>query len=92
MTRCASCNGIMKHDERSCYVCGERGEKRRGVSPSMRARWATCVSVAFFTSLALTIASLFLSEYTPPFIACITATVVLLFLKRASDQFTRVKQ
>jgi hypothetical protein len=92
MTRCASCNGIMKHGERSCYVCGDRGEKRRGASPSMRARWATCVSVAFFASLALTIASLFASDFTPPFIACITATVVLLFLKRASDQFTRVKQ
>jgi uncharacterized membrane protein YjjP (DUF1212 family) len=58
----------------------------------MRARWATFVSVAFFASLALTIASLFAADYTPPFIACITATVVLLFLKRSSDQFTRVKQ
>jgi hypothetical protein len=92
MTRCASCNGIMKHGEKSCYVCGERGPKQARTNPSMRARWATFVSVAFFTSLALTIASLFVSDYTPPFIACITATVVLLFLKRASDQFTRVKQ
>jgi len=58
----------------------------------MRARWATFVSVAFFASLALTIASLFVGDYTPPFIACITATVVLLFLKRSSDQFTRIKQ
>ena len=58
----------------------------------MRARWATFVSVAFFASLALTVASLFVADYTPPFIACVTASVVLLFLKRASDQFTRVKQ
>jgi hypothetical protein len=58
----------------------------------MRARWAILVNVAFFTALALTIASLFASDYTPPFIGCLTATVVLLFLKRASDQFTRVKQ
>jgi hypothetical protein len=82
----------MKHDEKSCYVCGERGPKQGRKNPATRARWATFVSVAFFTSLALTIASLFASDYTPPFIACITATVVLLFLKRASDQFTRVKQ
>jgi uncharacterized membrane protein YjjP (DUF1212 family) len=48
--------------------------------------------VAFFASLALTVASLFVADYTPPFIACVTASAVLLFLKRASDQFTRVKQ
>jgi uncharacterized membrane protein YjjP (DUF1212 family) len=58
----------------------------------MRARWATFITIAFFASIALTIASLVASDYTPPFVACITATVVLLFLKRASDQFTRVKQ
>jgi hypothetical protein len=91
MNRCASCNGIMKHGEKSCYVCGVRGAKQTA-GPSMRARWAAFVSVAFFASLALTVASLLVSDYTPPFIACITATVVLLFLKRASDQFTRVKQ
>ena len=92
MTRCPSCNGIMKSGEKSCYVCGERGPKQSGASPSLRGRWATLVSIAFFASLALTVASLFASDYTPPFIACVTASVVLLFLKRASDQFTRVKQ
>jgi hypothetical protein len=92
MTRCVSCNGIMKVGETSCYVCGERGPKQSGANPSMRARWATLVSIAFFASLALTVASLVVSDYTPPFIACVTASVVLLFLKRASDQFTRVKQ
>ena len=91
MTRCSSCNGIMKNGEKSCYVCGERGAKRTA-GPSMRARWATFITVAFFASLALTAASLLASAYTPPFIACITATVVLLFLRRASDQFTQVKQ
>ncbi len=82
----------MKTGEKSCYVCGERGPKQNGANPSLRARWSMFVSIAFFASLALTVASLFLTDYTPPFIACITATVVLLFLKRASDQFTRVKQ
>ena len=81
----------MTAQEKSCYACGER-TPRQNASPSMRARWATFVSVAFFASLALTIASLFVGDYTPPFIACITATVVLLFLKRSSDQFTRIKQ
>jgi hypothetical protein len=81
----------MTPKEKECYACGERSPKS-GTSPSMRARWATFVSVAFFASLALTVASLFVADYTPPFIACITATVVLLFLKRSSDQFTRVKQ
>jgi uncharacterized OB-fold protein len=92
MTRCANCNGIMTPREKVCYACGEKAPKQGTASPSMRARWATFVSIAFFASLALTVASLFASDYTPPFIACITASVVLLFLKRASDQFTRVKQ
>ena len=77
--------------ERVCYGCGDPAPKQAG-GPSLRARWATFVSVAFFASLALTVASLFVADYTPPFIACVTASVVLLFLKRASDQFTRVKQ
>jgi len=81
----------MKAGEKSCYVCGERGPKKES-GPSLRARWATFISVAFFASLALTIVSLLASDYAPPFIGCVTATVVLLFLKRASDQFTRVKQ
>jgi hypothetical protein len=81
----------MTPKERVCYACGDPAPKQAG-GPSMRARWATFVSVAFFASLALTVASLFVADYTPPFIACVTASVVLLFLKRASDQFTRVKQ
>jgi hypothetical protein len=92
MTRCANCNGIMTQSEKACYACGEKAPKQGTASPSMRARWATFLNVAFFASAALTIASLFASDYTPPFVGCVTATVVLLFLKRASDQFTRVKE
>jgi hypothetical protein len=81
----------MKAGERSCYVCGDRAPKQ-AAGPSLRSRWSTLLSIAFVTSLLLTVASLVVSDYTPPFIGCITASVVLFFLKRASDQFTRVKQ
>jgi hypothetical protein len=91
MTRCPSCNGIMKPNEKACYGCGERTPKQQ-LGPSLRSRWATLLTVAFFGSLALTVASLVVSDYTPPFIGCLTASIVILFLRRASDQFTGAKQ
>ncbi|HUK90696.1 MAG TPA: hypothetical protein VLZ81_09880 [Blastocatellia bacterium] len=49
------------------------------------------MTLAFFGSVALTGASLFLTDRTPPFSACLTATVVLLFVKRSADQFAGAK-
>ena len=91
MTRCLNCNAIMKPDEKACFRCGDQVPKQV-TGPSMRARFGTLISLAFFGSIALTVASLVLSHYTPPFVACLTGTIVLLFAKRATDQFTRVKQ
>lgn len=85
-----TCNGILKRGESVCYGCGERAAKDHK-GPSLSQRFATLMSLAFFGSLALTGASLFVSDHTPPFAACLTATVVLLFVKRSADQFTRAK-
>jgi hypothetical protein len=75
--------------EKVCYGCGEKAPRQPGNSSS---GWSTFLLVAFFGSVALTAGSLVFSDYTPPFTGCLTGSVILLFLWRASDQFTGVKQ
>jgi hypothetical protein len=90
MTRCLSCNGILKSKEKSCYGCGSAAVevKRNGGN-----RFASLVTALFISSALLTVASMFsfLSDRTPPFSACLAATVVLMFVKRSADQF-KVKE
>jgi hypothetical protein len=71
--------------EKKCYGCGERAPKRE-VGPSLRKRFAGLIGLALIASLALTGASLFFSDHTPPFAVCATASVVLIFVKRTADQ------
>ena len=86
MTRCLSCNGILKNRETSCYGCGTAAvqPKKNGGN-----RFAGMVTALFIASALLTVASMFsfFSDRTPPFSACLAATVVLMFVKRSADQF-----
>ncbi len=45
------------------------------------------IKLAFFASIGLTIASLFL-DFTPSFVKCIACTVILLFVKKSADQMS----
>jgi hypothetical protein len=85
-----TCNGILKPGEKSCYGCGERAPKQK-VGPSLRKRVDALLTVVFIGSLALTAASLVFSDHTPPFTGCLTASVVLLFVKRSSNQLAGPK-
>jgi hypothetical protein len=85
-----TCNGILKPGEKKCYGCGERAPKQQA-GPSLRKRIAGLISLALIASLALTGASLVFSDHTPPFTACLTASVVLIFVKRSADQLTGAK-
>jgi hypothetical protein len=90
MIRCSSCNGILRNDEKACFVCGEKTTKQvRG--KSMGKNFAVVITMAFFASLALTAASFFFSSRTPPFIACLASSVILLFVKRSADQTSERK-
>lgn len=93
----------MAPGETACYACGEKapGQQRlrsKAVgapsvgSPAGRSGWATFLQIAFFGSLILTVASLVVSDYTPPFKACLTATVVVLLLKMVSGPPASAKQ
>jgi hypothetical protein len=88
MTRCLSCNGILASGEKSCYGCGTAAVKITGNGGS---RVAGLLTALFVGSLLLTVASCFsfLSDRTPPFAACLAASVVLLFVRRSADQFTK---
>src|SRR5271156_3772755 len=108
MTRCLTCDGIMAPGETACYACGEKapaGQRQRSPavgsssksSPSAGSStgcsgWAPFLQIAFFGSLILTVASLVVSDYTPPFKACLTATVVVLLLKMVSGPPASAKQ
>jgi dolichol kinase len=83
MTRCSSCNGIMRPGENQCFTCGDRASKsQRKVAGKS---FAGLITLAFFASLALTCASWFFSDRTPPFTACLACSVILLFVKRSAD-------
>jgi hypothetical protein len=85
MTRCPTCNGILRKSEKVCFTCGEGTPKSNHKSSSMGKGFATLITLAFFASLALTAASFFFSSRTPPFIACLACSVILLFVKRSAD-------
>jgi hypothetical protein len=85
MMRCRNCNGSLQKEETKCYVCGTE----LAVDPSKvtaRDRFRSGVKVGFYFSAVLTVASLFLSDYTPSFTKCLTATVILLLVKSSADQ------
>ncbi len=85
MNKCVNCSGSLQKDETTCYVCGSVVPPKAN-KVEMRERFRAGVKVAFYFSAVLTVASLFLSEYTPSFLRCLTATVILLLVKSSADQ------
>lgn len=84
MTRCLVCNGILRKGEKVCFTCGDGASKKAG-GKSLGKGFATLITLAFFGSLGLTCASFFMADRTPPFTACLAASVILLFVKRSAD-------
>jgi len=84
MTRCLVCNGILRKGENVCFTCGD-GVSKKATGRSWGKGFATFITLAFFGSLGLTCASFFMSDRTPPFTACLAASIILLFVKRSAD-------
>ncbi len=74
----------MRAAEKVCFSCGEDIPKPVATT-SMGKKFAVVITLLFFGSLALTGASFFMDR-TPPFIACLAASIILLFVKRSADQ------
>lgn len=83
MTRCSICNGILRKGEKVCFTCGNNTPKAN--RKALGKNFAGLITLAFFASLALTGASWFFSDRTPPFAACLACSVILLFVKRSAD-------
>jgi hypothetical protein len=84
MMRCESCHGTLKRDETKCFICGTAVPPEKN-AVTLRDRFRVLVRYAFFFSSILTVASLF-TDYAPPFIKCVLATVILLLVKNSADQ------
>ena len=89
MTRCSTCNGIMRPGEKACFTCGDAVVKSKRKSAGKS--FALLITLAFFASIALTCAAFFFSDRTPPFAACLACSVILLFVKRSADQTSERK-
>jgi hypothetical protein len=74
----------MRAAEKVCFSCGDPIAKPVAKT-SWGKRFAVVITILFFGSLALTAASFFMDK-TPPFIACLASSIILLFVKRSADQ------
>jgi len=83
ITRCHDCNATLKADEVSCYTCGTPVEGRS--KSKFGSGFSTLVTILFFASGLLTIASLFV-EATPGFTKCLMVTVVLLVVRTSAGE------
>ena len=84
VTKCAACHGTMQKDEARCFLCGTAV----GPDPSkvtLQQRFAMVVKVALIISALMTVASIF-TDFTPSFIKCAVATVVLGLVKNSAQQ------
>jgi hypothetical protein len=85
MNKCVNCNGSLRSDEAACYICGTVVPVETSAAV-MKQRFRAGVKFGFYGSAVLTVASLFVSDYTPSFVKCLTATVILLLVKSSADQ------
>ncbi len=79
-----SCNGILRKGETACFTCGDPAPGHKTKKPFAQ-QFALFITITFFASLLLTAASFF-TDRTPPFTACLAASIILLFVKRSADQ------
>jgi len=88
--KCRECNSILKKEEKTCYACGativqdDEGSTFGGYLVKV-------INGTFIVSALLTVASLFFS-FTPPFMKCITATLVLGIVKSSAGQMVERKK
>jgi hypothetical protein len=88
ITRCHDCNATLKADELRCYGCGTAVEGRS--KSKFGAGFTTFVTILFFLSGILTVASLFV-EATPGFTKCLMVTVVLLVVRTSAGEMDSSK-
>ena len=86
MTKCNSCHATLKSDEKVCWSCESPVEVKESAKTSFGKKLALVLKFAFFGSSALTVASLFVGQYTPSFMKCAAVTLTLLLAKSSAEQ------
>ena len=84
MMKCVSCNGTLRNTEVSCFLCGTAVPKDKS-AVTLRDRCRSFIKFMFIFCSILTVASLF-TDYTPSFIKCFVATLILALVKNSADQ------
>jgi hypothetical protein len=90
MSRCMDCNSRLKTGEKQCFSCGAPAPGEN-TAANFGQHFATFIKFAFFVSIGLTVASLFL-DFTPSFSKCAVSSVVLLLAKSSADQMLEKKK
>jgi hypothetical protein len=84
VARCVTCDGSLHKTEMTCLMCGTNVV----VNPNkvtIRQRFCSGLKVGVIFSAVLTVASLF-TDFTPSFIKCSVATLILGLAKSSADQ------
>jgi uncharacterized membrane protein HdeD (DUF308 family) len=90
MEKCRDCNSILTKEETVCYACGsavQRKEEGAGIAGNL----VRIINVLLVVSGVLTLASIFFS-FTPPFMKCGFATLILGIVKSSADQMVERKK
>jgi hypothetical protein len=90
MEKCLDCNSTLTKTETACYACGaavKRKEEGAGIAGNM----VRVVNVLLVVSGLLTLASIFFS-FTPPFMKCGFATLILGIVKSSAEQMRERKE
>ncbi|MGH9657468.1 MAG: hypothetical protein ACRD96_02930 [Bryobacteraceae bacterium] len=91
MNRCLDCNALLTKDEKVCMECGSRAPEDKRSSTNPVSLMVNVVTLAFYASVALLIASPFL-EKGPGFVMSMLLTCALLFLMRSVKEIVAKPQ
>jgi uncharacterized membrane protein HdeD (DUF308 family) len=90
MDKCLDCNSTLTKTETVCFMCGA-AVKRKDEGPGIAGSLVRIINVLMIVSGILTIASIFFS-FTPPFMKCGLATLILGIVKSSADQMWERKK
>ena len=91
MDKCLDCNSTLKAGELQCYNCGASVKVQETPQMVFGKRFASFLNIAFFASIAMTIASLF-TDFVPPFTRCLILTFILLLARSSAAQMLEKKK
>ena len=84
MQRCLQCEATMTPKETTCPNCGS-ASKPKSEKGGFKSRFRTAVKIFFLLSAVLSVVALF-TDYGPPFLTCVSVTLVLLLVKSSADE------